>query len=43
MFDLVIQNGTIIDGSQAPRYRADVGIRGDRIVALGRLEGAESK
>ena len=42
MFDLVIQNGTIIDGSQAPRYRADVGIRGDRIVALGRLEGAES-
>jgi N-acyl-D-amino-acid deacylase len=40
MFDLVIKNGTIIDGSKAPAYRADVGIRGDRIVALEQLEAA---
>lgn len=43
MFDLVIKNGTIIDGSKAPAYRADVGIRGDRIVALEQLEAAESQ
>ncbi|MGB0384291.1 MAG: N-acyl-D-amino-acid deacylase family protein [Ardenticatenaceae bacterium] len=43
MFDLVIKNGTIIDGSKTPAYRGDVGIRGDRIVALGQLEIAESQ
>jgi N-acyl-D-amino-acid deacylase len=34
-YDLVIRNGTIIDGTRAPRYRADVAISGDRICALG--------
>jgi len=32
MFDFLIQNGVVIDGSGAPAFRADVGIRGDRIV-----------
>jgi N-acyl-D-aspartate/D-glutamate deacylase len=36
-YDLVIRNGTVIDGSGRPRYRADVGVTGDRIVALGKL------
>ncbi len=27
-YDLVIKNGTVIDGSGAPRYRADVAIAG---------------
>ncbi|HEU4828257.1 MAG TPA: D-aminoacylase [Gemmatimonadales bacterium] len=36
-YDLVIRNGTIYDGSgQAPRV-ADIGIRGDRISAIGSL------
>jgi N-acyl-D-amino-acid deacylase len=39
-FDVLIRNGRILDGSGNPWYPADVGIRGDRIVALGRLEGA---
>lgn len=43
MFDLVIKNGTIVDGCKAPAYQADIGIRGDRIVALDQLESAESE
>jgi N-acyl-D-amino-acid deacylase len=39
-FDLVIRNGDVIDGTGAPRTRADVGIRGDRIVAIGDLSRA---
>ena len=37
MYDLVIRNGTVIDGSGLPRYRADVGISGNRIEAIGRI------
>jgi N-acyl-D-amino-acid deacylase len=36
-YDLVVRNGTIIDGSGRPRYRADVGVIGDRVAAIGRL------
>src|SRR3954464_2219089 len=34
-YALVVRNGTLIDGTRAPRYRADVAISGDRISALG--------
>jgi N-acyl-D-aspartate/D-glutamate deacylase len=36
MFDLVIRNGTIVDGSGMPGYRGDVGIRRGRLAAIGR-------
>ena len=39
-FDLVIRNGTVVDGTRAPRFAADVGIRDGRIAAVGRLAGA---
>src|SRR5205807_1812376 len=35
--DLKIINGRIIDGTGAPWYRGDVGVRGDSIVAIGDL------
>jgi N-acyl-D-aspartate/D-glutamate deacylase len=38
-YDLVIKNGTVIDGSGAPRYRADVAITHGRIAAIGRVDG----
>ena len=38
MFDLVIKNGLIVDGSGRPAYRADVGIQGDRIAGIGELD-----
>jgi N-acyl-D-aspartate/D-glutamate deacylase len=37
VLDLVIRGGRVVDGSGLGAYRADVGIRGDRIVAIGRL------
>src|SRR5262249_31709827 len=36
-YDLVIKNGTVIDGSGLPRYRADVGVRHGRITTIGRI------
>ncbi|HEX5473459.1 MAG TPA: D-aminoacylase [Vicinamibacterales bacterium] len=42
-FDIVIQNGRIIDGTGSPWYAGDVGIRGGRIAAIGALGGAPAK
>ena len=38
-YDLLIRNASIIDGTRAPRYTADVGICGDRIARIGALNG----
>ena len=35
--DLAIKNGTIVDGSGAPRFQADIGIQDGQIVEIGRI------
>ena len=39
-FDVLIRHGRVLDGSGNPRVRTDIGIRGDRIVAMGDLGDA---
>ena len=40
-YDLLVRGGRVVDGSGSPWYRADVGIVGDTIVAIGRpLDGS---
>src|SRR5688572_7820560 len=43
MFDTLIHGGRVIDGSGLPAFRADIGLVGDRIAAVGRLDRAEAK
>ncbi len=38
MLDVLIRGGRVIDGAGNPWYRADVGIAGDRIAAVGRID-----
>ncbi|MEN3334611.1 MAG: N-acyl-D-amino-acid deacylase [Blastocatellia bacterium] len=39
-FDVIIKGGVVYDGTGGPPRRADVGIRGDRIAAIGNLKSA---
>jgi N-acyl-D-aspartate/D-glutamate deacylase len=37
-FDLLLRGGTVVDGTGGPARPADVGVLGDRILAIGRLD-----
>jgi N-acyl-D-amino-acid deacylase len=41
-FDIVLRNGTILDGSGGPPYKADVGIARGAIMAIGNLRSARA-
>lgn len=43
VFDLVIRNGSVLDGSGSPAFTADVAILDGRIVAIGSLGDAAAK
>ncbi|HYF44650.1 MAG TPA: amidohydrolase family protein [Acidimicrobiales bacterium] len=43
MYDLIIRDGTIVDGTGAPARRGDVAVKDGKVVAVGTLEdGAEA-
>ncbi|HPU53735.1 MAG TPA: D-aminoacylase [Burkholderiaceae bacterium] len=42
-FDLLVRNGTVIDGTRAPRIDADVGVRDARIVFIGKADDASAQ
>jgi N-acyl-D-amino-acid deacylase len=41
-YDVIIRGGVVYDGSGVPGMHADVGLRGDRIVAIGDLSDASA-
>jgi len=43
LYDVLIRGGTIYDGTLKPPYVADIGIKGDRIVGMGNLDGEAVK
>jgi N-acyl-D-aspartate/D-glutamate deacylase len=42
-YDLVLENGHIVDGTGRPAFAGDVAVRGDTIVRVGRLEPADRR
>lgn len=43
MFDVIIRNGTVVDGTGAPAQRADIAITDGRIAAVGTVDGPARK
>lgn len=43
MYDLIIRNGTVVDGSGLPGYQADVAIVGNRIAKIGKITETADK
>ena len=43
MYDCVITDGIVVDGTGSERRRADIGVRNGRIVALGAIDGAAKR
>jgi len=43
MFDFIIRGGRIIDGSANPWYYGDIGIRGERIATIGKLDPTQAR
>jgi N-acyl-D-aspartate/D-glutamate deacylase len=42
-YDLLIKNGTIVDGLRMPAFRGDIAIRGGKIVAMGNVQGSATQ
>lgn len=42
-YDLIVKNGMIVDGSGFSRYRGDVGVKGGRIVEIGKIRASAER
>ena len=42
-YDLIIKHGTIVDGTGAPRYEADLAIADGKIAAIGQVSGRRAR
>jgi N-acyl-D-amino-acid deacylase len=42
-YDLLLKNGTVVDGTGAPRFRADVAVAGDRIAEIGKISDGAAR
>ena len=42
-FDTIIKGGTVVDGTRVPRYKADIGIKDDKITEIGRINSSDAK
>ncbi len=42
-YDLLIKNGTVVDGTGAARYRTDVAVAGGRIAEIGKITASANK
>ncbi len=42
-FDLLVKNGTVVDGTGAPRYHADVAVADGKIVEIGEVSGSAER
>lgn len=42
-YDLIVKGGTVYDGSGGPGVKADIAVKGDRIVAVGKVAGTATK
>src|SRR4051812_28762460 len=42
-YDLLIKNGTVIDGTGTPRYRADVAVKDGKIAEIGKISDSSAK
>ncbi len=42
-YDLIVRNGTVIDGTGSEPREADVAIRDGKIAAVGRIDGAGAR
>src|SRR5258706_12971522 len=38
-YDLIVRNATVVDGTRAPRFKADVGVSSGRIARIGKVTG----
>jgi len=42
-YDLIIRNGTIVDGSGKPRFHGDVAIKGSRVAEVGKVSASAKR